>query len=296
MASYPIMKAVEHAKLPSAFRKKYPNEIALLEAGWILQPKYDGCMGIVYLSSTGRSVMRSRTDETVFSCEHIVQAVEKAAHKAGVHGDVAIIGEVWSTALAFPQISGDYRSHSPKPHLLFVMHDLVRAPGGKIADSVLPYHQRAMTLEDIFAEAALVPCIDIVSDIDLYDAESPTEVALRLQGEGGYDGAILRDPNGTYTVGTVKKGEIVKVKPTLSLDLPVTAVQVAQGEKTGRDVYTLTVVYNGVESNVGSGVPHEREAWEGAVVEVECLGVNPASGKLREPRYKGIRHDKLDHD
>jgi DNA ligase-1 len=115
--------------------------------------------------------------------------------------------------------------------------------------------------------------------------------------EGGFDGAILRDPHAGYTIGKVKKGQIVKVKPLLSLDLAVQRVHCSPGEKTGRPVYTVEVQYEGVTSMVGSGMPHDEEQvpLAGSIVEIECLGVTE-DGKLREPRFKGIRHDKTQPD
>jgi ATP-dependent DNA ligase len=53
-----------------------------------------------------------------------------------------------------------------------------------------------------------------------------------------------------------------------------------------------------VRSWVGSGVPHNIDVSElapGAIVEVEAMGLTP-DGKLREPRFKGIRYDKAGAD
>ena len=126
------------------------------------------------------------------------------------------------------------------------------------------------------------------------------EVALaaaKLKATGKYDGAILRDPNAGYKIGLVKNGEIVKVKPVFSLDLRVTDVFTELGEKTGRNVYSIEVIYKGVKSKVGSGIPHNRADVPniGDIAEVECMDFT-ADGKLREPRFKGIRHDKESPD
>jgi DNA ligase-1 len=72
-----------------------------------------------------------------------------------------------------------------------------------------------------------------------------------------------------------------------------TAYSYKKGEKTGRDVLTLTVAYRGVETEVGSGIPHDLH-WTDAfakIVEIECMAVNP-NNTLREPRFKGLRWDK----
>jgi DNA ligase-1 len=117
--------------------------------------------------------------------------------------------------------------------------------------------------------------------------------ANKLAAQGGYDGLILRDPNAIWAAGPARKGELVKVKPTTSLDLVVTDVMQESGAKTGRPVYTLEVSYRGALTRVGSGVPHILPSGLsiGAIVEIECMAVNP-NNTLREPRFKGLRWDK----
>ena len=141
--------------------------------------------------------------------------------------------------------------------------------------------------------SAAVSYADVISRNVL----DPNVAAAKLKATGKYDGAILRDPNAGYKIGLVKNGEIVKVKPVLSLDLVVTDVFTEPGAKTGRPVYSIEVIYKGVKSKVGSGVPHKREDVPdiGQIAEVECMDIT-AEGKLREPRFKGIRFDKEQAD
>jgi len=115
--------------------------------------------------------------------------------------------------------------------------------------------------------------------------------------QGGHDGLILRDPGAFWVVGPARNGEIIKVKPSVSLDLMCTGYSYKKGAKTGRDVLTLTVAYRGVETEVGSGVPHSLH-WTDAfakIIEVECMSVN-TNNTLREPRFKAIRFDKEQPD
>jgi DNA ligase-1 len=126
---------------------------------------------------------------------------------------------------------------------------------------------------------------------------SPGVVAGNLKATGKYDGAILRNPNSLYRVGLVKDGEVVKVKPVMSLDLLCIGFDEDEGEKTGRVVTTLYVKHKDVMSKVGSGVPHDLSGDKtiGKIVEIECMGIT-AEGKLREPRFKGVRFDKENPD
>lgn len=118
-----------------------------------------------------------------------------------------------------------------------------------------------------------------------------------LVDEGGYDGLILRDPNAGWAVGAGTEGAIIKIKRKLSFDLRVVEVNTAVGEKTGRTVYKLVVEFRGLRLGVGSGVPHKFDDVPvvGDIVEVEAMDYS-SDGLLREPRYKGTRHDKVAPD
>lgn len=55
--------------------------------------------------------------------------------------------------------------------------------------------------------------------------------------------------------------------------------------------------FQGKRLGVGSGVPHKLEDVPkvGDIVEVEAMDLS-GDGLLREPRFKGIRFDKLEPD
>jgi DNA ligase-1 len=296
MNDYLILKAVEHNKLPVKFKKQYPSIDALVAAGWWTQKKYDGCMGIAHMRFNGGSTMQSRTGEDyTTSCGSILEEIREAADEQGESwDDFVVIGEVWQPIeeAAFPTISGKFRKAQLAPSLKFIANDLL--PPGLVTD--MAYRLRFADL------CELLPPLEI-AEARVHVAEtwqSRVDAAARAiewQGMGGFDGAILRDPNAGYSIGTVKAGEIVKVKPTLSLDLLVEGRGKVQGEKTGRDVWTIVVTYNGVETSVGSGVPHHASdvPMRGQIAEIECLGIT-ADGKLREPRFKSMRFDKVKAD
>lgn len=295
MSDYLIMKAVEFDKLPVKYKKLNPGGVQqLVDEGFWTQKKYDGCMGIAFMRrSPGNTVMVSRTGKDyTTSCQGILDEIREAADETGSWDDFAVIGEVWRPIeeAAFPAISGEFRRRQRSDKLRFIANDLL--PLG--LNTSRAYRLRFQDLCAMFPPMDLAACRVHVAET----WHTPVDVkarALAWQGMGGFDGAIARDPDAGYTVGEVKAGEIVKVKPTLSLDLMIVRTDVAPGAKTGRPVYTVVVQYNGVTSFVGSGVPHVL-SWEaGDIVEIECLGIT-ADGKLREPRWKGLRFDKLKAD
>lgn len=313
MSDYLILKAVEHAKLPVKFRKTYPTTQSMVDAGWWVQEKYDGCMGVAFIDADrSKCRMQSRTGEDYsVSCEFILDELFEAANECGPDTTpCVVIGEVWQPAseALFPAISGKFRKRQANSDLKFIANDmlppgLVTAEAYRIRFADLCSLLPPMSMTEAWCHVALTRHSG-VDDVEAY--------ALELQGKGGFDGAILRDPDSGYTIGTVKAGEIVKVKPTLSLDLRCNGVIQGEGKHEGR-LGAVTVGYKGVNTAVGTGFSDEdREfMWKGAtapagslfaahnpinrIVEIEALGITE-DGKLREPRFKGIRFDKVKAD
>ena len=294
MADVRILKAVEFSKLSAKFKKQYKDERALFDAGWWLQPKFDGCYAEFHIDTSGaggraRSRANTRTNEAIRSCQHIIDDLH-ARTPEGTY--CTYVGELWCPrdSVRFPEISGWVRRHYDAPDLMLVCFDLL-PPG---LETIEPYKLRFARLQErTEMPSEAVSYADVISRNVL----DPIAAAANLKATGKYDGAILRDPNAGYKIGLVKNGEIVKVKPVFSLDLRVTDVFTELGEKTGRNVYSIEVIYKGIKSKVGSGIPHNRADVPniGDIAEVECMDFT-ADGKLREPRFKGIRHDKEQAD
>lgn len=299
MADIKIMKAVEFDKLPAKFRKQYPDLQALQAAGYWLQKKYDGCFGMAVIRVDGNHQMLSRTGEDYTkSCIHILDELYEAAealHGGTLKQSFVVIGELWLPDVAFPTISGKFRQQRACSYLQFIANDLLPID----LESLHPYRIRFDKLAELLPDLGSVGGVYYCHVAETF-GEGEWDGAMYLanawKDSGGFDGAILRNPAAGYTIGLVKRGEIVKVKPVLSLDLEVRRSHWKTGEKTGRDVLILTVIYQGVLSQVGSGVPHDMtEPKVGTIVEIECMGVTK-DGFLREPRFKGIRFDKTKPD
>lgn len=295
MAKYQILKAVEFDKLSAKFRKAHRDENHLRDRGWLLQPKYDGCFGMAIIRGNGFNQMLSRTGEDyTTSCLHILQELEEAAQEqSGGWDEFVVLGEVWHPEYSFPTISGKFRKRAASD-LKFIANDLL--PPGLV--TAHPYALRLTNLKLLLPEIQGAEVyVSAVENLCFDEHPCAKTAAAELVARGGYDGAILRDPWALYTIGLAREGQIVKVKPALSLDLVVDELKGTTGTKTGRDVYTFSVVYRGVTTWVGSGVPHllAEVPQPGQIVEVECMGITE-DGKLREPRFKGVRHDKLAPD
>jgi ATP-dependent DNA ligase len=293
-AKYGILKALEFSKLSAPMKRCYKDENALLAGGWWPQAKFDGVFGMAGISADGKShMMWTRTGEPISSCDHILKALyDQAQAQSGGWDSFVVLGELWHPTLPFPTISGDVRRHRASPHLQFVMNDIL--PPELVTDR--PYRDRYADLM-AFATVQQSPVLTMAVAPVPVPAGDVIAAAQAWVLKGGYDGLILRDPSSPYTIEEAKAGQIVKVKPKLTLDLTVTAVHEKPGAKTGRPVFTVTVTYRGVSTDVGAGMPHVREdvPRAGQLIEIECLGIT-ADGALREPVYKGQRFDKYEAD
>jgi DNA ligase-1 len=261
---------------------------------FVMQPKFDGCHMVVLLQADGCAQAYTATGEHVKSCDHIVKALIDTFGLPTA--DTFYCGEVWKFDTPFAEISGAFRRHSPQPDLLFVLYDVVGVKDSKL-HSDEPYRERLKKLSGPLYAAGLVQCPSFpVEDVEDY--------ANQLKAMGGYDGAILRKLSATYSVGRCRDAEVVKVKPLVELDLQVIDVKLAKGEKTGKNTAALLVrLAEGRKCFVATGLKQDEidhitkfpDAWIGKIVAVEAMAWTE-DGLLREPRYKGIRHDKAGAD
>lgn len=272
----------------AAFKKKYPTLDDLPADEYIMMPKYDGCLAIVVADDTGHVL--TRTGEPITSIPHVLAQARKL-----LPGYV-IFGEAYKFDTPFKDISGAFRRHAPQDDLIVVAFDAVPVADWRAGKCDESYKARLARLREAW-HASPVPEI-IVAPAS--GAGASQGFANALVAKGGYDGAILRRADAPWTVGASKNGEAIKVKPVQSLDLRAWAVYPGKGKHANR-AGGITVVYRGVETNVGTGFSDaEREyltlhGCKGLIAEVEFMELT-SDGKLREPRFKGWRFDKYAPD
>lgn len=241
--------------------------------------KYDGCCAVLNKGTT-----YSRTGEQY-------QCLDEVAQDAAFN-DLVIIGEAWWPGPGqFNVISGEFRRHARSERLDVRVHDVLTQAEFDCGRSPVGFRKRMERIADEghrWSRASGWPA-------GTYG--DPQDKCNELVQIGGYDGLVLRDPNGTWTKGSGTTGEILKVKRVLSYDLEVLEVNTVIGEKTGREVHKLIVRFGDRRLGVGSGVPHDRADLPrvGDTVEVEGMDLS-SEGLLREPRFKGIRFDKVKPD
>lgn len=281
----------EFKQQSAAFKKQHPDVDSLVRKGWMVQPKYDGVH--VMIHTDGEGYARTRTGEEVLSVPHLIEAA-KFIFGPGV----VLFVEAYMYGTEHKVINGAVRRQYPQPDLIGMVYDWVLQSEFSEGNSVTPYYKRYTKLSQILgltgtARLQCVPCVTLygltVNDAALNYQDNPKDA---------YDGLILRDLSAGWERGAAKAGEVIKVKPALTLDLKVVG-QFAEQKPTKLGGHLL-VEYNGVVSEVGSGLTQQQlgailngEAdYTNSIAEVHCLGVFD-SGKLREPRFKGFRTDTV---
>lgn len=288
MADYIIHKAVEADKV----KKKLQRSMTDYAANFIAQIKMDGCNAVLLLHNDHVTRMLSRTGEVVRSMEHIEQEyLERYHEEIDRYGGIVLLGEAWNPNLTQNVISGLFRQHDPALNLGMIIFDVLTMDEFQAGHSDVPYMERYDRLQCEEAGDDMTACHwpGTYGTVEEFLAKTMTTP--------GRDGIILRDPKGTWAKGRGTTGEIVKIKPTLTFDLEVVEIKEAIGDKTGRPVYTLIVQFGAKRLTIGSGVPHDINDVPdpGQIVEIEAMAMS-AKGLLREPRFKGIRYDKLEPD
>lgn len=291
---YIIQKAVAPEKVVKANRKTI-DEMALTHEA---QTKNDGCCAVVFLPSGMPPFVQSRTGEEYVSLDSVARDM-RSFFDAEINchdGGLVIIGEAWWPGKdEFNLISGEFRRGKVSDKLALVINDCLTMAEFDQGYTDVPYWQRMARIDQKSYTWANKFYLTGRHKPGSYG--DPRDVCNRYVDAGGYDGIILRDPNAGWKRGSGTGGGIIKLKRELSFDLRVTEVNTAVGGKTGRTVYKLVVDFRGKALGVGSGVPHKLEEVPkvGDIVEV-CAMDYSSDGLLREPRYKGIRHDKLEPD
>lgn len=272
----------------AGFKKLHPTLDSLAgNDAYLMQAKYDGCLAII---NTVDDQIITRTGEVVTSMPHILAAARR------LFPGMVLFGEAYKWDTPFKDISGMFRRHAPQEDLIVVLQDCVPYKDWMAGVCNKPYIERLGFLEERLGGS---PCPFMIV-APSHDLVAPQAFANELVRVGGYDGAIIRRKDAAWTAGASKDGAAIKVKPVQSLDLRAVDWFYGKGKHEGR-AGGIVVEYKGVRTEVGTGFSdRERETIAGQgtrgwIAEIEFMEITDA-GKLREPRFKGWRHDKVQPD
>lgn len=292
-----VHKPVEFRNLCAEAKKRI---VSVCDSQWMWQMKYDGCHGIVVVHDSGVE-MFSREGNKVLSADHILKEFRDRGYPNG-----AYFGEFWHMGKTFPEISGTFRrqySDERSAEFCYKLFDYVSLDEFGAGTSPVCYGARWNEVQRIVAKATPDGMSKIqlaytfaYSDDNLQRAEDCTYQMRQLGHTYGLDGYVAKRYGGDWTAGDGKKGQTIKVKDHISVDLRCVAVEEGQGKFAGM-VGSLLVEWRGQVVSVSGGklTNEERKTANltGKIVEVHALGLTP-DGQLREPRYQRVRDDKTE--
>jgi DNA ligase-1 len=292
-----VHKPVEFRNLCKEAKERIKD---VRESQWLWQMKYDGCHGIVVVHDGGVQ-MFSREGNEVKAADHILKEFRDRGYPNG-----AYFGEYWHMGRTFPEISGTFRrqySDARSAEFCFKLFDHVSLDEFGAGTSPICYGARWDELQRIVNYRtpdgmSKIQCAYtfVYSDANFDRAEEAT-ANLRLLGHiYGLDGYVAKRYGGDWTAGDGKKGQTIKVKDHISVDLRCVAVEEGKGKFEGM-IGSLLVEWKGQVVPVSGGRLTNQERHNidlcGKIVEVHALGLTP-DGQLREPRYQRIRYDKTE--
>lgn len=275
MPDYVIPKAADYDNLSQRARS------AMTWDGKALTPKFDGCALRIDVTPGQPPVFMSAVGKPVESCFHVIR---------NQNCKYTVVGEVIASGAVFEDVSGAFRRKSPQPHLEFIVFDF--ALHGAEDE---PWWKRMMDARTMGYQT--------VHQEPTYSQEHCIEIAkhFKMHGYHGYncDGAVVHDPAKPFILGR-SKGDTVKVKPLLDYDLMCIGYEDSVGEKTGRPTVALKCRFKDNKvALVATGLTEAEQAtpdvFVNQIIRVEAMGLTKY-GNLREPRFAGVRHDKLKAD
>jgi len=283
-----VHKAIDLDKLSSRNAPIIDPETGLpCRQHYSWEKKYDGCSVIVVVDLAGEVTFWSRDGKPCTSLGHL------AGNFARLRPGTVLFGEAWAYGKEFREISGAFRRKAVQEHLHVKVFDTVSLHEFEQGRSDLPYRVRR--------DDAL-HCVHRCghSRITLANDCMPWEVGeLASHPSDAYDGAVAKRWDGLWIAGAGTGGEVLKIKNVVDVDLEVIRVEEGEGKHAGRLGAIVCRYDNGIELRVGTGFSDlQRRAWWldkydiiGRIVRVVGMK-DSGKGSLREPRFKGVRHDK----
>ena len=265
----------------------------------VASEKLDGVFCFAYVSNNDCYIY-SRTGEEYTSLRHLRPELIKVAKETQCE---IIIFEAYTEGVPQPTISGWCRD-TKRQHteVEAYVHDIMTFDDFKKASTQLCYGERAEYLIRLFTQNHF----EYIHKVHQYFYHSVAAVMALAENvwKSGGEGVVYREYFSGYMPGK-RNSTMVKIKKGVSYDLKVAAVEEGKGKYVGCVGKLICHDRNGKVVKVGSGLTDEqRKTWwspwgydevVGKIVQIDAMAVS-SKGVLREPRFKGIRHDKMEVD
>jgi DNA ligase-1 len=281
------------------------NHEAKITGKKLVEPKLDGVRVLTVVDYESRTVTQyTRNGKELVNFPHIVKTFEDNIDNFA--RSYVFDGEVVSNSFQDLMTQVHRKSDVQAQDARLMLFDVVPLVEFKRGESVMGQRRRTVFLKEnfskIFADSG---CIELVPqkefDLDIFTDEIEFKDYNREMVEAGYEGIMIKDPNGRWQ--GKRSTAWLKQKPFIEVSLAVTAVEegtgrnqgrlgalICEGEDDGKTIYV----------NVGSGLTdaQRKEFWAdtealiGQVVEVRADAVTQnqdGSYSLRFPRFMRFR-------
>jgi DNA ligase-1 len=281
------------------------NHEAKITGKKLVEPKLDGVRVLTVVDYESRTVTQyTRNGKELVNFPHIVKAFEDNLDNFA--RSYVFDGEVVSSSFQDLMTQVHRKSDVQAEDARLMLFDVVPLVEFKRGESVMAQRRRTAFLKEnfskIFADSG---CIELVPqrefDLDVLTDEIEFRDYNKEMVEAGYEGIMIKDPNGKWE--GKRSTAWLKQKPFIEVSLAVVAVEEGTGRNEGRlgalicegedDGKTIAV-------NVGSGLTdsQRKEFWAdtgsliGQVIEVRADAVTQnqdGSYSLRFPRFQRFR-------
>lgn len=271
----------------------------------LVEPKLDGVRVLTVVDYESRTVTQyTRNGKELVNFPHIAKAFED--NMDNFARSLVFDGEVISHSFQDLMTQVHRKSDVEAEDARLALFDLLPLSEFKRGISVMGQKRRSAYLREnfskIFADSG---CIEIVPqrefDLDVLTDEIEFSDFNRDMVEQGYEGIMIKDPNGLWE--GKRSTAWLKQKPYIEVTLAVTALEPGTGRNEGRlGAFICEGIDDGrrITVNVGSGFTDQqrKEFWQdqdsvvGQMVEVRADAVTQNQDQtysLRFPRFQRFR-------
>lgn len=269
------------------FQKLMPMKEKALKFPMTVSEKFDGVF-CAAMQNGDSVVIMSRTGEEYTSMEHIKPFLRKLFK---VKGTKIILFEAIIPQTIQSVISGACRDTKEQ-------HEELKAAIYGIVNE-----DDQITFSSGAGNDFLTPSLPYfyVHHVEVNSLEEINDIYEQIVSAGGEGIVLCQDMVQPYEAGKRNK-LMMKLKNGLSYDLEVVDIVEGRGKYKGM-VGALAVRFkDGKILNVSGMTDLERHAWwrypeqiKGRIVQVDAMALT-RTGTLREPRFRGVRHDKVESD
>lgn len=272
----------------------------------LLEPKLDGVRVLTVINAENKTVTQyTRNGKILENFSHITKSLEENIDL--FERSYVLDGEMISSSFQELMTQVHRKSNVSAQDAKLVVFDLLPLSEFQTGQSVMGQRRRSNLLKSLKKVFDKVGNIDIIPQIEVNLDEYVGELQFKQFNkdmvDAGYEGIMIKNPDAHYVCK--RDTAWLKIKPFLTVDLTVVALEEGTGRNQGR---LGALICEGTDQgkfirvNVGSGLSDEQrdEIWTakdsmvGQVVEVKADNITKSQDaedvySLRFPRFVKFR-------